>query len=696
MTAAHSDRPANRLAGETSPYLLQHRHNPVDWYPWGDEAFARAKAEDRPVFLSVGYSACHWCHVMERESFESPEVAALMNEHFINIKVDREERPDVDQIYMNAVQALSGHGGWPMSVFLTPDARPFFGGTYYPPADRHGMPGFPRVLVSVAKAWRERRDEIAESAAQLTEGLRQLGEVPRAEGDLDVKVLDRAAHKLISSLDPVHGGFGRAPKFPHAMDLRVLLRHHARTGDTQSLHAVRHTLDMMARGGIYDHLGGGFARYSTDDRWLVPHFEKMLYDNALLTSVYLETYQATGDRSYADVARATLDYVLDRMTGPEGGFDSTEDADSEGVEGKYYVWSLAEVRDVLGRERSEAFAYVYDVTEPGNWEHQNILHLPKPIAQAAKLLNRDEAGLRADLAEDRAKLLAARDRRVPPGKDTKMLTSWNGLMIAAMAEASRVLDDPRYLDAARRAAGFLLDTLRTPDGRLLHTYKDGQAKINGFLDDYANLVDALTRLFEAGGEPRWIETALGLAEVLLSDFRDEDSGGFFYTGAGHESLIARPADLYDNATPSGAAMAATALLRLAALTGREALADAGRATLSALGAILSQAPMAAGQALIALDFSLATPREFAVVAGSDPAEFAAVLATISSRFLPHKVVAPSLPEHVATLSPLVPLVANRPALDSLVTTYICEHFACSAPVVGVEGVESALGPRPAV
>ena len=690
MTSARAERPANRLARETSPYLLQHAQNPVDWYPWGPEALARAKAEDRPIFLSIGYSACHWCHVMEHESFENPDIAALMNEHFVNIKVDREERPDLDQIYMTAVQAMIGHGGWPMSVFLTPDLKPFYGGTYFPPTDSRGMDGFPRVLLSVARAWAERRRDILASAGEMTERLQAMGSVPAGEGALEVGLLDGAARGLLRSFDPRHGGFGKAPKFPHPMDLKVLLRQHARTGDAEALHAARQTLDKMARGGIYDHLGGGFARYSTDDRWLVPHFEKMLYDNALLTSTYLEAYQVTGDEEFARVARETIDYVLGRMTGPEGGIYSTEDADSEGVEGKYYVWSLAEVEEVLGPGRAEAFAYVYDVTERGNWEGHNILNLPKTVAQAARVLNRDEAGLRAELAEDRAKLLAVRDRRVPPGKDTKVLTSWNGLMLAALADGSRVLKNEIYLHAAERAAGFLLDRMRADDGRLLRTYKDGQAKLNGYLDDYANLIDGLTRLYEAGGTPRWVESATDLARVMIDEFADPDEGGFFYTGKSHEALIARQKDAYDNATPSGNAMAATALLRLGALTGRDDLGEAGRAALRSVRRILGETPMAAGQSLIALDFALAPPREFAVIAGDDPGEFRAAVEAIYARFLPHKVVAPATAEQARRLAPAVALLADRTARDGRTTTYVCERFACRAPVVGVGALESAL------
>ncbi len=687
MSDPHADRPTNRLAGETSPYLLQHRYNPVDWYPWGPEALARARAEDRPIFLSIGYSACHWCHVMERESFEDDAIAGMMNERFVNIKVDREERPDLDNLYMAAVQAMTGHGGWPMSVFLTPDLKPFYGGTYYPPTDSRGMPGFPRVLLGVERAWKERRDEIATAAANMTDQLRASGVIPRSDGELGFVLLDDAARTLGRMYEPTHGGFGSAPKFPHPMDLRVLLRHHARSGDAHALHMVEHTLDHMARGGIHDHLGGGFARYSTDDRWLVPHFEKMLYDNALLSTAYLEAFQVTRNPEYARVVRETLDYILGRMTDPEGAFHATEDADSEGVEGKYYVWTLAEIAGLLGADRAKEFAYVYDVTEHGNWEHSAILNLTRPIAQAAKLLGREEATLRRDLAADRAKLLGAREKRIPPAKDTKVLTSWNGLMIAPMAEASAILGDPRYVEAASRAAGFLLDHLRTPDGRLLHSYKDGQAKFNAYLDDYADLIDGLTRLFEANGEPRWIEAAVDLAGVMIDEFHDPEAGGFFYVGRSHEPLIVRQKDTYDNATPSGNAMAATALARLAALTGRSDFETVARSTLQAARLVLERAPAAAGQSLIALDFLLAPPREYAVIAGSDPAEFHAALAAIAHRFEPHKVVAPAVGFVSEKTAKLVPLLADRPAKDDRVTTYVCENFACRAPIVGIQALK---------
>ena len=689
-TPPASSHKTNRLAGETSPYLLQHATNPVDWYPWGSDALARSKADNKPIFLSIGYSACHWCHVMERESFENPDIAALMNEHFVNIKVDREERPDLDQIYMSAVMAMTGHGGWPMSVFLTPELKPFFGGTYFPPSDSRGMAGFPRVLSSVHQAWQDRQEEIIESAAEMTQQLRAFGTLPQGSGTLEAKLLDQAARTTMRGFDPLHGGFGQAPKFPHPMDLKVLLRHHARTGDSQALHIVRHTLDKMARGGIYDHLGGGFARYSTDDRWLVPHFEKMLYDNALLTSVYLEAYQSTRDADFARVARETMDYVLGRMTGPEGAFFSTEDADSEGVEGKYYVWTLAEVTDVLGADRAKTFCYIYDATAQGNWEEHNILNLPRTISQAAKMLEHDESELRTELAASRARLLAVRGGRVPPAKDTKVLVSWNGLMIAALAEGGRILQDERYLEAARRAAFFILEQMRLADGRLLHTYKDGQAKLDAYLDDYADMIDGLTRLYEATGEPTWIGSALDLAQIMIDEFVDAEQGGFFFTGNRHETLIARQKDVHDNATPSGNGMAATALIRLGALTGRDQLTQAGRRALESVQSLLERQPAAAGQSLIALDFLLGSIREFAVIAGTDPAEFRAVLEAIATPFRPHKVVAPATLAQAAWLADIVPLLAHRPIRDGRTTTYVCEHFTCREPVVGVAGVEAAL------
>jgi uncharacterized protein YyaL (SSP411 family) len=689
MTSPKSPHVANRLRNETSPYLLQHAHNPVDWYPWGEEAFARARDEAKPVFLSVGYSACHWCHVMERESFESPQIAALLNEHFINIKVDREERPDVDQIYMASVQALSGHGGWPMSVFMTPDAKPFYAGTYFPPDDGRGMPGFRRVISAVADAWRDRRDEILNGAGRVTQELQSLGGGPTERGDLDARLLDHAFTSLERLYDSRHGGFGDAPKFPHPMDVKVLLRHAARTGDASAMHMARHSLEKMARGGIYDHLGGGFARYSTDSYWLVPHFEKMLYDNAMLASAYLEAAQLTGSREFKCVARETLDYVLTRMTGPEGCVHATEDADSEGVEGKYYVWTLEEITEVLGEDRTKTFAQVYDVTSAGNWEHKNILNLPRPLDEAAKLLGMEPTALEAELSLSRGKLLAARQQRIAPHKDTKVIVAWNGMMIAAWAQGARTLKDPRYLEAARGAAAFILDHMRCEDGRLWHSWKDQRAHVYAFLDDYACFIDGLTRLFECSAEARWLEAAIQLAEVMIDEFADPREPGFFYTGRRAPALIVRAKDPMDNATPSGNAMAATALARLAAITGEDRFETAALNALQSARALMLRAPSAMGQSFIALDFLLGEREEIALFASEDE-ELRLALEAIAQRFSPHSVLAPVHGELKPHAASHIPIWENRNAKDRVVTAYVCRGFACSTPLVGLPDIEKAF------
>lgn len=686
----------NRLAKETSPYLLQHQNNPVDWFPWGEEAFAEAKRLDRPVFLSVGYSACHWCHVMEHESFESEEIAKKLNDGFISIKVDREERPDVDQIYMTAVQAITGRGGWPMSVFLTHDRRPFYGGTYWPPKARANMPGFDQVLDAVQDAWKNRRDGLTEQADQLTEHLRQSASVAGPTGaiELTTKLVVGAESTIFRQFDAVNGGFGGAPKFPHPMDLRVLLRIWRRSGRAESLNMVTLTLDKMAGGGIYDHLGGGFHRYSVDARWLVPHFEKMLYDNALLVPVYLEAYQATGRESYARTARETLDYVLREMTGADGGFYSTQDADSEGEEGKFYVWSLKEVESLLG-EAAKSFAYCYDVTEQGNFEGHNILNLPKTFEQCAKVLGRDESELAAELALSRAKLFDVRKARVHPGLDDKVLVSWNGLMIAAMAHGSAVLGDPRYLQAAQKSADFILAKMRRPDGRLLHTYRNGQAKHDGYLDDYACLTEALIALYEIDGQARWIDEATKLADVMLARFADADKGGFFYTADDHEELIARTKDVFDNATPSGNGMATTALVRLAKLTGNEKYADAAARGLRAVGDLFDRAPTAVGQSLLALDTHLGPTQEL-VLTAANPEERTKVFADLHRRYWPNKVVA-QLPG-IGASPHLKALTAGKQAAAGDATTlFVCENFACQAPAKGIAAVTAEfdkLAPRP--
>lgn len=688
-----SPRFTNRLAHETSPYLRQHQHNPVDWYSWGEESLRRARELDRPIFLSIGYSACHWCHVMEHESFEDPAVAAMLNEHFVSIKVDREERPDLDQVYMAAVQLLTGQGGWPMTVFLTPDLQPFYGGTYFPPDDRYGRPGFRRLLLAIAEAWQEKRAELVNQAREVTGRVQEaLRLEPAGAGELSPELLRRAGAMLARVFDPRHGGFGQAPKFPHPMDLRLLLRIHQRFGDARALDMVRLTLDKMAWGGIYDHLGGGFHRYSTDERWLVPHFEKMLYDNALLAVAYLEAHQATREPFYREVVEETLDYVLREMTSPEGPFYSTQDADSEGEEGKFFVWTEREIDDVLGPELAGPFKYVYGVTPGGNWEGRTILSRSKTLSQCARLLNVEEAVLREHLQEAKRRLYEVRSRRVWPGRDEKVLTSWNGLMIAAFARAAQALDRPGYATAASRAAGFLLDRMRRPDGRLYRTWSAGsEPKLNGYLEDYAYVIDALVSVYEATFEPRWLRGALELAGVMVKQCWDEAEGGFFYTGKDHESLIARTKDPHDNATPSGNGMAATGLLRLAALTGREDLRDKAERTLILFRGLMEQSPMAAGQMLMALDYDLGPGEEIALV--GDPAAEAVrrVLRAVRRGFRPHAVTAlkPAAGD-ASELEKLVPLLAGKEARDE-VATYVCRDYACDAPLVGADAAEAVFG-----
>jgi uncharacterized protein YyaL (SSP411 family) len=684
----------NHLSAETSPYLKQHAHNPVDWYPWGPEAIARARQLDCPIFLSIGYSACHWCHVMEHESFEDPEIGKLLNDHFVSIKVDREERPDVDQIYMDFVVRTTGHGGWPMSVFLTPELKPFYGGTYFPPDDRYGgqMPSFRRLLLALLEAWKTRRGEVVQSAEQITQQLREGGTVERAEGTLGPELIRNAAHYLGRTFDSRHGGFGQAPKFPHPMEIRLLLRAWKRFGDDHALQMARVTLDHMAQGGIYDHLGGGFHRYSTDARWLVPHFEKMLYDNALLSVAYLEAFQATAEPLYRRTAQETLDYVRREMTSPHGPFYSTQDADSEGVEGKFFVWSAAEVEAILGKELAEPFTYVYDVTPEGNWEGHNILHRPKTEEQDAQLLRMPVAELRQKLGEARRKLFEARSKRVRPGRDEKVLTAWNGLMIAGFALAAQVLDQAAYADTAARAADFLLTRMRAPDGRLFRTWSDGSpAKLNAYLEDYTYLVDALVTLYEATFEPRWVEAALDLARVMVEQFWDASGGGFFFTGRDHEALITRPKDLLDNATPSGNAMAVTGLLRLAELTGQSDLREKAEATLGLCRGLMAERPLGCGQMLLGLDFYLGPVQEFAVIGDLADDHTSRVLRIIRNDFRPNKVVALKQTRSVQRdAERLVPWLSGKEAAGT-VTTYICQNFTCQAPLHGADAVAAALG-----
>ncbi len=667
----------NRLANETSPYLLQHAHNPVDWYPWGQEALDRARAEDRPILLSIGYSACHWCHVMERESFENEQIARLMNDSFVSIKVDREERPDLDGIYMQAVQAMTGQGGWPMTVFLTPDGTPFYGGTYYPPADRRGMPGFPRVLLAIADAWKNRRDDVLQSGAQLREQLQQASQLAGPKGDLDTEILEAAASGLKAQFDPDYGGFGHAPKFPQPMAIEFLLRYWKRSGDEQSLSVATQTLEHMARGGIYDHLGGGFARYSTDTEWLVPHFEKMLYDNAQLARAYLMGYQVTDNAFFQDIATQTIEYVLRDMTADSGGFYSTEDADSEGEEGKFYLWTPAEVEELLGTHDGRLFCVYYDVREPGNFERRaNILHMPRSPEAVAAQLGVPDTELLAALERGRAVLFEARSHRVRPARDDKVVAAWNGMMLRALAEAGAVLARADFIAAAEQNATFLLREMRGTDGRLRRTWKAGHtARLNGYLEDYANVADGLLALYEATFDGRWLSAAVELADVILQQFADHENGGFFDTSTDHETLITRPKDIFDNATPSGNSVAADVLLRLALLTDNEQYRSAAIGVLGLLRDAMTRYPLGFARALDALDFVLDRPREVVIVGDAGADDTQKLRSVVFELFLPNKVVAGG----GSSIPLLEGLLEGREARNGQATAYVCEHYVCQAP-----------------
>jgi uncharacterized protein YyaL (SSP411 family) len=675
--AEPAERAPNRLAKETSPYLLQHQWNPVDWYPWGEEALARARAEDKPILLSVGYSACHWCHVMERESFEDPAIARLMNEHFVNVKVDREERPDVDQIYMEAVQKMTGHGGWPMTVFLLPDGTPFYGGTYFPPADRHGMPGFPRLLEAIAHHYREKRGEVEQQGRHLLESLRQ-GERVRAGGDLLTRdLLDQAFQGIRGGFDWRAGGFARAPKFPQPATWDFVLRHWRRTGSEDALGMVRLTLTRMARGGMYDQLGGGFHRYSTDEAWLVPHFEKMLYDQSQLALLYLHAWQATGEAEYRRVVEETLDYVVREMTHPEGGFFSTQDADSEGEEGRFFLWDQAELEALLEPEQARVAIRYWGVADGPNFEGRSILHVPREPDEVARALGMSREAMDAVLAGARARLFAAREGRVKPGRDDKVLAGWNGMMLRAFAEAARVLGRPDYLEVARRNAAFVLSALR-PEGRLQRTWKDGRAKLRGYLEDHAMVADGLLALYEATFDRRQLETARELADEMIRLFWDPAADGFFDTGTDHEALVVRPRNLFDNAVPCGASVAADVLLRLGALTGEAAYDKRGVEAIRPVAPLMPRFPSGFGRYLAALDFHLGSPVEVALVwpDGAGTAAAAPLLAEVSSRYLPWRVLAGAPESEARGLA----LLEGKTARSGRPTAYVCERYACQAPV----------------
>ncbi len=683
----------NRLAQESSPYLLQHQENPVDWFPWSQEALSLAVQQDKPIFLSIGYSACHWCHVMERESFENEQIAGMLNENFVNIKVDREERPDLDQIYMNAVMALrNGQGGWPLSVFLTPKQKVFFGGTYWPPTSRVGMPGFDHVLHSVLDAFTNRRDQVDQQSEQITTWL---NETDRKTNDssLDQSLLIAAAETLHRNFDFEHGGFGSAPKFPHAMDLSLLVRlskhglANAPLGQATLLEMVRTTLKKMAYGGIFDHLAGGFARYSVDEFWLVPHFEKMLYDNALLVGAYLDMYAVTDNEFYGMIARKTCNYLLNYMTEEAGGFHSTEDADSEGVEGKFYVWSKSEIVAVLGPDVGTLFCQLYNVTETGNFEGANILNMTVSYQQFADEHNIEKAQLRDVMRRARQRLLEIRDQRVRPGKDDKILVSWNALAVSALSKASILLNEPAYHVAAKRAADFIWMQMRREDGRLQHTWRRGSAKIDAFLDDYSFLINAMLDLYEVDLDMTRIDQAYTLAETMFNHFRCE-TGGFFFTADDQEKLIARQSSFQDGSTPSGNSIAALALMRLGRLTGQTWLVETADSTIRAASAVLKQSPMACGQMLIALHEAVNDYQLFVVVAESQEA-----LSYVQQTFLRERPVGIQIIGMVSgnpSLSVLAPLLADKRQIGDQTTLYLCNRDCCASPMTGIDNIVNAI------
>jgi uncharacterized protein YyaL (SSP411 family) len=682
----------NRLINETSPYLLQHAHNPVDWFPWGEEALEIARREQKPVLLSIGYSACHWCHVMEHESFENEAIAKVMNDNFVNIKVDREERPDLDQIYMNAVQLMTHHGGWPMTVFLTPDAVPFYAGTYFPPEDRYNMPGFPRILISLAEAFRERPEDIQQTAASVLSELKRSAATSESSEILSAELLDTAYRGIIKGYDATNGGFGGAPKFPPAMTLEFLLQTFHRTGNQQALDIVKHTARKMAEGGIYDHLGGGFHRYSTDARWLVPHFEKMLYDNALLSRFYLHYYQVSHDQAARNVVEGILDYVVREMTDPQGGFYSTQDADSEGVEGKFFVWSWDELTELLGEKDAALFASYYNVTKAGNFEGENILNVTRDLEEVARAGNLTSEELDETLSKARQKLFEVREQRVKPARDEKILTAWNGLMLASFAEAGAILDRPDYTSIAKRNARFVLDTLRR-NGLLLRTYKDGQAKLNAYLEDYAFYIDGLVTLFETTGELVWFEEAVSLAATMIDEFWDDQEGAFFYTGNSHEDLIVRSKDFFDNATPSGNSVATSILLRIGLMTDQNDYQRRAATILRLTATSLRRYGAGFGRMLCALDFYLDKPKEIAIIGAPGSADTESLLKAVWTPFVPNKVVAVAIPgdSHAPNA---ISLLRNRPQIEGQATAYVCEQFVCKQPVTTVAELASQLANPP--
>ncbi len=680
----------NRLAGEISPYLLQHVDNPVDWYPWGNEAFEIAKKLDRPIFLSIGYSTCHWCHVMEHESFENEQLAAILNEHFVCIKVDREQRPDIDAVYMDAVQAMTGSGGWPLSVFLTTEGKPFYGGTYFPPRDSFGRLGFDRLLLAVADSWKNKRPQLLSSAGAITESLaaqpRQLNPL-----ELSVELLNAAKSSLQAIFDAANGGFGAAPKFPQPSSLSILLRYWHRTGDEEALDMVRTTLDAMAKGGIYDHLGGGFHRYSTDAHWLVPHFEKMLYDQALISRVYIEAYQATQNKKYAAIVKEVFDYVLRDMADPKGGFYAAEDADSEGKEGAFYVWDPAETKKVLGAKDARIFDAYYGVSSRGNFEHgKSILNVAKSADEAGKNLKADLNEIEAVLSQAPTRLLAHRSKRPRPHRDDKIITGWNGLMISSMAYGGAVLEEQRYVDAAKRAADFVLSTLRE-NGRLKRFYRDGRAVEPAFLDDYAFLVLGLLDLYEATFDAKWLIDARTLAMQMIDLFGDEQDAAFYLTTQDAERLIIRSKPAYDGAVPSGNSVAAFALLRLGLMTMDDKLTDRAAELIDTFSTQLTQSPLSLSAMLSALDLRIGPTQEIIIAGDNDQTQAREMLKLIRNRFLPNAVLLLHPTGKAGEeIEKVVPFLEGQIPIGAKVTAFVCENYVCRKPVNEVKALEEVL------
>lgn len=668
---------ANKLINEKSPYLLQHAYNPVEWYPWGEAAFAKAAEEDKPIFLSIGYSTCHWCHVMERESFEDQEVANLLNEHYISIKVDREERPDIDSIYMSVCQALTGHGGWPLTVIMTPDRKPFFAGTYYPKHSQRGMPGIMDVLQQIGQLWQEKREELVSSSAEIIAAVEKSYH-QHETGTLDQDILKRGYQYFADKFDDQYGGFGSAPKFPTPHNLTFLLRYWKMSGEKHALEMVEKTLISMYQGGIYDHIGFGFCRYSTDRQWLVPHFEKMLYDNALLAITYLETFQATKNDFYAKVAKEIFTYVLRDMTAPEGAFFSAEDADSEGEEGKFYVWSPSEVKEVLGEAAGAQYCSTYDISEPGNFEGNSIPNLTK-------------TGVNADYQVEGNQLFLHREQRIHPFKDDKILTSWNGLMIAAMAFGSRVLDEKVLADSAENAVEFISNHLVNENGRLLARFRDGESAYPAYAEDYAYLIWGLIELYQTNFQPRHLKLALNFTDQLIEYFWDEKSAGFFQYGSDAEQLISRPKELYDGALPSGNSVMATNLLRLAAITGNDEFSHKAEQMFQAFGGTINTYPMGHTHFLMAEYLLRTAPLEVTIVGDFDNNETKRLLDVVNQPFMPElALVGKKLNSPDLTAYQLVPNLKERQPIDNLATAYVCKGHTCQPPVTDVKELENLV------